>query len=466
MYDRIVRIERTKMFIPEIAIGVAILLAINIILLSDKPGFEGISPNPYWIIVIAIAARYGRIGGTLAGIATALVFAGHHYVAEGMDVFYDNPWILRFPFFFILIGFLIGEIKTIFILREDYLSSRVEELQNYNDKLKKEMAILKEAHKGLSVDVATTTDTITILNEITAKLKSTQPAEIYRGILESLHDYMDAEECSFYALEGNLLTLKESLGWKDYYRRPTTQELGKGLVGMSAQKLRPFSIKDMVLKKAAREMGDMDVLGDTLLAIPVIGLEDRVYGVASIEKMPLLKLTDAMIRTTNIICELAASSLNNAYSFMVMEQQQIKEKGFDIFKYHYFLTRLEEEFNRSWNYMLPLSLIAFRWEGLMRLEDEKLKAAFESIITLIHSSLRSFDVLAKGPTDDVPLVLLLATTSGPQATSLKQTFIEKIEDYGLAQELTDTPLVDSIITADFNPNKVTMARELLKLIGL
>jgi hypothetical protein len=466
MYDRIVRVKRTRMYIPEIAIGLAILLALNIILFADRPGFEGISPNPYWIVVIAIAARYGRVGGSLAGIATALVFAGHLYAIKGIDLFYDDPWILRFPFFFILIGFLIGEVKTVFILREDYLSSRVEELQNFNDKLKKEMDILKEAHKGLSVDVATTTDTITILNEITSKLKSTKPTDIYRGILESLHDYMDAEECSFYALEGNLLTLQESLGWKDYYRRPTTHELGNGLVGLAAQKLRPFSVKDMVLKKAAEGAKEMGMLGDTLLAIPVIGLENRVYGVASIEKMPLLKLTDATIRTTNIICELAASSLNNAYSFLAMERQQIKEKEFDLFKYHFFLTRLDEEFNRSWNYMLPLSLIAFRWEGLMKLEDEKRKATLESMITLIHSDLRTFDVLAKGPTDDVPLVLLLATTSGPQANTLKQKFAEKIEDYGLARELTETPLVDSIITADFNPNKVTTARELLKLIGL
>ena len=249
MYDRIIRIKRSRLYIVETIIAVAILAAINILFLPDRPAYEGITPNPLWIVVLAMAARYGRMGAIFASALVSVFFFANYLALHGIDAFHDDPWILRFPFFFILVGFMLGEVKTVFILREDYLTNRVEELVTSTDKLTKEMSVVKEAHKGLTIDVASTTDTITILNEITGRLKSTQAADILRGMLESFRDYLDVEECSYYAMEGNLLTLKDNIGWQEYYRRPESYEIGKGLVGLTADRRRIMSIKDAVLKK-------------------------------------------------------------------------------------------------------------------------------------------------------------------------------------------------------------------------
>lgn len=466
MYDRIIRIKRSRLYIVETIIAVAILAAINLIFLPNRPAYEGINPNPLWIVILAMAGRYGRMGAMFASALVTAFFFANYLGVRGIDAFYDNPWILRFPFLFILVGFMLGEIKTVFILREDYLTNRVEELVGSNDKLAKEMSIIKEAHKGLTIDVASTTDTITILNEITGRLKSIHANEILKGMLESFRDYLDVEECSFYQQEGNLLMLRDSIGWKEYYRRPESYELGKGLIGLTAERRRIMSIKDAVLKKKRGQEKDSDMLGDSVITIPLIGMDEKLYGVASIEKIPLLKLTDATIQTMRVIAGLSASALNTAYSFKKLEQKQIKEKDFDIFRYHYFLSRLDEEFNRSWNYMLPLSLMAFRWDKVQGLDDEQRTTMVNTIIALITSHVRTFDVLAKGPTADTPLVLLLATTSGPQANSLKEKFIERINEYGFADLLTSAKIEDSIAIGDFNPNTIKSSQEMLKLVGL
>lgn len=466
MYDRIVRIKRSRLYIVETLIAVAILVAINLILLPDRPAYEGISPNPLWIVILAMAGRYGRMGAIFASALVTVFFFASYLAMRGIDAFYDDPWILRFPFLFILVGFMLGEIKTVFILREDYLTNRVEELVSSNEKITKEMAVVKEAHKGLTIDVASTTDTITILNEITSRLKSVDVNEILKGMLESFRDYLDVEECSFYILEGNLLTLRESIGWKEYYRRPDSYELGQGMIGLTAERRLAMSIKDAISKKQGAQEKAAGIIGDSAITIPLIGMSDVLYGVASIEKIPLLKLTASTIQTMRIIAGLAASSLNTAYSFKKLEQRQIKEKDFDIFRYHYFLSRLDEEFNRSWNYMLPLSIMAFRWEKIEELEEEKLKTMMNTIVALITSHIRTFDVLAKGPTKDTPLVLLLATTSGPQANNLKEKFIARINEYRFADALTSSKLEDSIAVGDFNPNSIKSSQEMLKLIGL
>ncbi|MFH1873888.1 MAG: GAF domain-containing protein [Pseudomonadota bacterium] len=466
MYDRLVKIQRTKLYFIETVIMIMVLFGTNLLFLPDKPAFEGINPNPYWIVVLAIAARYGRHGAIFSSVATSLIFIAHYAYFYGFGFFYDTPWILLHPFLFIQVGFIIGEVKTTFILREDYLTNRVEELENQNDKLKKENEIVKAAHKELTIDIATSQDTITMLNDISKKLKSIDINEIYTGVLESFRDYLGAEECSFYELQGNLLILKHSIGWKLYYRRPQSYEVGIGLLGLAAQLKETLSIKDVVLHKRKFDVEQTKIMADSALAVPVLGLEKRVYGVASIEKIPLLKLTDSTIQAAKITCELAASSLNNALTFQRMKEKQIKEEGRDLYKYHYFLSRLDEEFTRSLNYMLPLSIMAFKWPKLGKIKDERYAAIIDSIISLLKSSLRSFDVLATGPIADVPLLLLLATTSGMQANKLKEKIINQIKDYKLENMLAEQPLEQTIEISDFKPNIIHNSIDMLKVIGL
>ncbi|MFH1830230.1 MAG: GAF domain-containing protein [Pseudomonadota bacterium] len=466
MYDRIIRIQRTKFYIAETIVGLLILVGINIFLLPGKPAFEGINPNPLWIIVLAMAARYGRNGAIFGSIATSMVFLAHYIFTGGVDAIYDDLWLLRYPFLFILVGFIIGEVRTVFILREDYLTTRVEELQNLNDKLTKEIDIVKEAHKDLTVNVATKQDTITILNEITARLKSYEPDVVYEGILTSLQENLGAEECSFYVKEGNTLKMVYNRGWKEYYRQRESFAVGHGLVGIAAELRHAVTVKDLVLKKHVMEKIQPDMLGDSVMAIPVVGLEEMVFGVASVERIPLLKLTESTIQTATIVCEIAASSLNNAYAFRNMEAKQIRDAKYDIYKYHYFVTRIKEEFLRTCSYMIPLSAIAFKWPKLGNLDDEEKSALIQSIITLLKARMRAFDVLAKGPDIRAPLVMLLSTTSAPQAEDMKQKIIEHMRKYKLVSAVTDDPIENSIIVASYNPHTMSDAQDMIKAMGL
>ncbi len=521
MYDRLVSVTRTRSYFLETVIGIVVIAAVNLAVAPRDPAFTSVNPNPYWIVVIAIAARYGRNGALFAGILTAVMFIAHHVLLGGFDAIYDDMWLLRFPFFFVLVGFMIGEVKTVFILREDYLTKRIEELENLNNRLKNENDIVKEAHRNLSVEVVTKQDTITILNEITGKFKSYEPSAIYAGVLESFRDTLGAEECSFYASEGGELKLKHSLGWKDYQRRPATYEFGRGLVGIAAQALHTVNIKDFVLRRMAPQSVEPDMLGDSVLAVPLVGIENKVFGVASIDKIPLLKLTDATIQTARIIGELAASALNNAYAFREVEAAQIKEARYGVFKYHYFVERLDEECRRGQSYLLPVAVMALKWPKLGLLtaapaeplnECSPRQAAghhrncpsplvgegrerghsfspsprlprqgggeaatprqaagdylVETVTTLVQTKLRAFDVLALGPAPDVPLLALLSTTTAAQAEGIKRMIIDQLRAYGLAQALVDGPIEDSIVLVDFKPPAIAVPQDFLRAVGV
>ncbi len=466
MFERIVKIKRTTYYVPETIVGIAVLVLLNVIVWPANPAYVGIDPNPYWIIVLAIAARYGRNGALFAGTLSAIVFLLHNIAVGGLDVFYDDLWLLRFPFLFILVGFMLGEIKTVFILREEYLTNRVEELENMSERLLGENGIIKEAHRNLTIELATKQDTITILNEITGRVKSLSPDEVYKGVLDSFRENIGAEECSFYEMEGDHLKFRFSLGWKDYYRRPEFYACGDGLIGTAANARHAVSIKDFVLKRHVINEDRPDMIGDSVLAVPIVGFEGHVFGVASVEKIPFLNLTESAIQTAKVICELAASSLNNAYVFRDMKEKQIRDDTYDIFKYHYFVARVNEEFLRSYNYMIPLSAMTFKWPKLASLAQEKRSALIESLITLLKKSLRPFDVLARGPNDEMSFVLLLSTTSGPQAEALKKKIIEHMRSYEFDKAVSDEPIEGTIKITAFDPHTMNYGGDFLARMGL
>lgn len=465
MADRITKIRQSNLFIVETILGLMCAAAINAYFFPKSPAFANINPNPLWIIVIGIAARYGRKGALFAGFATAALFVGYYLVLSGIDAFYDDAWLLVGPFLFILIGFLIGEVKTAFILREDYLTTRVTELENLNTNLTHENEIVKQAHRDLSGNVATNQDTITTLNEIMTKIKSTSPDDIIRGLLEGIEGHLGANECSFYAFEGNLLTLKKSIGWKDYYRRPETYERGQGLIGLALKEKKVFSIKDTLSNKSSPRV-TTDFVGDSMIAIPVEDAADVLYGVASIEKIPFEKLTDATIQTAKIFASLTASALSSAYNLMALERKQIKDEHFGTYKYHFFISRLEEEFKRSRSYMLPLSIIYFRWPSLMSLDEKKRVVVLESISQLIKTHLREFDILSTGPSPSAPFILLMATTSRPQAEELKGKITQRLKEYSFDKILSNADAGNSIEIIDYNPNKMSSYKDMLRVIGL
>lgn len=464
MFDRIVAVQRTRLYPLETLFALTVLIAVNIQWFPLQPGFVGIEPNPYWIVVLAMAARYGRPGALFAGVFSSAVFATHIVLVGGIDAFADDLWLVRFPFLFLFVGFMIGEVRSSFILREDYLTHRIQELELLNTKISRENEIIREAHKDLTTAVAMKQETITMLGEITERVKSLDPAKVYQGILTSFEDFLGAEECSFYEHTGDELKLLQSRGWKDYQRRPERYNVGRGMVGLAAQERKPFCVKDVILGKIPSAAGRPSLMGDAVLTVPVIGLGDHIFGVASIEKMPFINLTSSTIQTAKVICELAASSLNTATTFRELKERQIMDEVHGLYKYHFFVTRTKEEFLRSSTYMIPLAAMAFRWPLLCRLPEDHRRAIIDSLLPIISSALRAFDVLARGPSDDIPLVLLLATTSGPQAETIKKRLVSKLNAFGLDKRLAEGPLEETISIVAYNPNAMHNAQDFLEAL--
>lgn len=463
---RVTGVFRERSYIPEAVVGLAALVAFNALVLPHRPAFEGVDPNPFWIVVVAIAARYARSGALFAGVLTSAVFLGYLIASGGIDALYDDLWLLRFPFLFVLVGFLLGEVRTAFLLREEYLTSRLREVERLNEKLTNESDVVKEAHRELTSLVAHRQDTIVTLHEITERFKSPEPDAIFHGILEGFHRDLGAEECSLYIAEGTRLRLAQSFGWKDYHHRPASYPVGQGLVGVAAQTRQLLSVKDFVLRRHAPGGEPPDVMGDSLLAVPIVGLEDRLYGVASIEKLSLLKMTESTIQTARVICDLAASALNCAFISQRAEAQQVGDDRLGLFPYSHFLARLDEEGQRAAVYGSPFAAMAFRWPGLRGGGDERTVSLAASAIAVVKARLKPLDVLAHGPDDETPLVLLLVAADAAAGEAARRDIIARLKEYGLDRKIADRPIEDTIAVAASSPAAPEDGEACLKALGL
>jgi len=116
-------------FLLEILIGVCLLLFINWIWVGENLGFAGVSPNPYWIVVIFIAARYGSLQGFSAGVICSLALLGS--VSYGMfaggevDLGLLPYKVIQLCALFVLVGFLSFLVIYMFQVKNRWQKSNI-----------------------------------------------------------------------------------------------------------------------------------------------------------------------------------------------------------------------------------------------------------------------------------------------------------------------------------------------------
>lgn len=319
MNDKILFMKRTKCFYAETLVCIVVFILANIIMWPSNPAFLGVDPHPYWIVVLAMAIRYGRPGALFSSLVCSTVFVGWLAGTFGIWIFIDNPLFLRFPFLFALAGFLIGEVKSGFNVREEMVLQKVQELTAINEQLSRNEEVISEAHRKISEDLALRQDTITILSKIVLRLEGCESIKIYEGILESFEEHLNAAECSIYELNGEELILKLTKGWKENCQRPRILSISHEMMGRSIRERRTISIKEYLSENLTGDIGDM------LLVIPVISKLGQIFALASIEKIPFSSFTSRMVHTASVICELAGERL----ACLSETLPQIDEKIYD-----------------------------------------------------------------------------------------------------------------------------------------
>lgn len=275
----------------------------------DNPFLTGISVHPYFIIVLLMAIRYGTIVGI--GSATTLVLL---YICGGLaqpGELSVLPSILESPHSTIVSGLFLfaviaGSFADAYQRRIKYAEAEIMDDKKRLRTLEKQNGLLIKTNQDLRNRIMEETTTFHTIFEISRKLCTLNGQTPYSTVTNILVEYLKAESCSFYLLQGELLHLMAYNGQEAVPEQDKMITIGHcPIIEAAIKEKRLVSLKDFVYR-------DDIFFRNRVMAAPVCSQTDgKVMGVISIEKIPFDLFNPQTMRIFSLIANWASKTVAN-----------------------------------------------------------------------------------------------------------------------------------------------------------
>lgn len=432
-------------YLYEIPLLYLALGGVNFVFLPEAPGYLGVDPHPYWLGILLFGFRYGVAAGLASGLLSALLYFGAAWFLVERYLFED--WIFYLlPSFFILIGVAVGLGVGRYKLAIATLKREQALLKTDIERAKEEIRVLQEINAGLEKRIVTRMSTLVTLYEGARRLESADLEELYRAILHFVAKTLEAEEAAVYLSTDDGWTLKESIGWKEYQKRPSKFGRAEGITGMAGSANKIVTIRDFV--RAAPGSGPApQLLGDAVMAGPLRrGERGEVVGVIAIQHLPMTLFNSASVNLFTFLLGWASRAIGHAAYLRELQSREIVDPEYQVYSTSYFQSRAQQEFARSKKYYLPLSIGLVHMPGLNVLPAARRERVLVATAQLLRESCREVDVVARFDDPQIPFALIFITASAAQTAALKKTIEEGFRRLQLAEGI---PLTVGI--GDFSP---------------
>lgn len=433
--------SKKKYILLEILGFIALLMAINLLWFREDIGFHKFNPNPLWLVIIFISARYGANWGILSSLLVGLIYL---FTPGGGKVVLTGK--VSMVASFLIIGFLLGGLRDSLEkkLREwqDKVRSREEELKSINSRY----AAMDNLRKELEKKVLTQTSTVITLYETARSLGNLELEELLPTIPRVVKEYIGAERCSLYLLEGENFRLKASLGYPEEKLPPRRVSITEGIMGKVADSGEMITIRDLELKSGKEERRE----AGKIMTAPLKSTSGKVIGVINVDRLPFVKFNQASVRLLSVVADWASRAIENAARYGKAEENRIDDEVAKVYNAKYMRKRLEEEFKRALRYHTIFSVILIRIENYALLASEEMKATLLGVLGSAFSlALRTTDIIGREEKEDSFLIILPFTAEEGTGT-VEQRLIKGINDFGLKPYRNEERLRFSIGRVTFN----------------
>ncbi|MFQ5963616.1 MAG: GAF domain-containing protein [Candidatus Scalinduaceae bacterium] len=441
-------IKPKKPEIIEILLGFAIVIAINIFLFRDNMGFYGYRYHPYWIIILAIAARYGFRGGLMAGIIGGIVMLSLMKISE-MDITIKQLMRYKFletPLFFIVVGAFLGELREIQKRQFDKLNDEFRELQKSFGLLSKKYNTVSMAKQELDTRIIGQEQTISTLYESAQALKSLKEEDIYPAVLKILKNFVSSDECSIYKASEDKLKMIANLGWRGGNNHPLEVGIDEGIMGKAFSTGNTVTINDVLKVKEAHNFSDLNLI----ISSPITNSKKVVLGVLNIEKMPFVKFNPQSIKMASLLADWCGSALENAKMYKETKDKNIADEITGAYTYDYLCKRVEEEFQKARRYKFVFGILAFEIAEYDLIPEMKKQELLPVFNTIFRNVARKTDLLFVGNFPGI-FIFLFPFTPLKGINVVKNKLINAINEFKFRPYQDESRLLEVYAgTAEFN----------------
>ena len=393
----------------ETIVGLSALTAVDWSLFQGDPTFGGANPNPFWLVVVLIAVRYGALPGYFAGFMSALVYLTLAVLRGGL-AFLEGPLsmqVLLDPVLFLLVGAIIGEMRESNKRAYKNLALKYGEVETSVQDLAQRYLASMELSRELERRIASQTSTVMTLYKAAKSLENLEMKTLSSSVLELTASFIEAEACALYLRHNGKFVLEESRPAHVDFDRPHELDTTRGIVSIVLGERRTATVRDLIVDASPGE-----ILGyNLLMAAPLLSEDNEVMGIITVEKMPFLRFTPTSVKLFALLSDWASSAFQRALRFQQTRDRNIEDERTGAYNYFYVLKRLSEEIERSRRYGLPLTLMALSIRDYERIPIGNSTRVLRMLSHTIRRHTRTWDVLGKHPIEGTFLLILLHTSA-------------------------------------------------------
>lgn len=380
-------------YLVEILLGFALITAVNVIWFRSNLGFLGVSPHPYWVMVLLLSSRYGFLAGVFVGVLSAAICLSLTVLGrQGTTLYEFFRMLVGEPLLFILVGAVLGEVTQMVKSRYEALLVEFEELKEAFDKLKERYDAMVKAKQEVDTRILSQEQTLSTMHETAQALRSLSEAQLYPSALDMVAKFLGAEACSIYLFTDGRLRLKSVQGELEGRERPKDLTPDEGLMGRAFSSGRVASANVMLEMYEKGELPDTDVL----ICAPLLTSGRKVLGVVNIEKLPFLKFNSQTIRMAEVFAGWCADALENALLYTDTKSKTITDDITGAYTVNYMQSRMTEECARARRYKTDLAFIVLDILGYVEYSEDQQREILTSLSKALKQLLRNIDLLFSG----------------------------------------------------------------------
>nr|HMN60045.1 diguanylate cyclase [Anaerolinea sp.] len=235
-------------------------------------------------------------------------------------------------------------------------------------------------------------------------LSSLELPDIFQSVVQLLLDNFNYTYVSIYMLQGDVLRLGAQAGYPDemiLHEIPVTS----GITGRSVQ-TRQIQFVQNVSADPAFLRASNDI--ESEICVPLLK-DDQVLGVINVEAAPGHPLTEDDVALLTVLRGPILIAIENAHLHSRVKQLALTDGLTGLYNRRAFDEMLESEIERASRYNHPLTLVIIDMDNFKDYNDlwghpagdERL----ESVADLLHSNLRSPDIVARYGGEEFAMIL-------------------------------------------------------------
>lgn len=290
----------------ETAVFLVLALAIDM-QWGSGDRFAGMTPHPFWIVVLLASSYYGmREGLAAAALASAALLFGH--LPEQMIGESTGEWSVRWmivPAGWGVAALALGGIQAAFRRR---LEAVQHELSETRDRLRTLTAAYERLHRlkhQLETRISGHTCTVNAMYKAWCAIEQNGVGDVLVGVSDLMRTVMNPEKFSLYLLNGSRLDAVANGGWAPGDRFASQIDASFPLYQAVVKDRRFLSIVERADEPLLRDEG--------VLAGPIVNADSGAFvGMLKIEAIGFLDLNPESVQNFRTLCDWIGAALAHA----------------------------------------------------------------------------------------------------------------------------------------------------------